>query len=132
MADLGTDVRSLFTANVVDLDPYFQIVSGATAVAHAVARRFLTPAGSLVWDEDVGLDLRDWLLECLSRAQLPAIASMVRTEALKEERVDSATADVTLGASGVLTVTLSCTTAAGPFVLVLAASALTVDLLSIR
>lgn len=132
MADLGTDVRSLFASGSVDLDPYFRVISGTTAVAQAVARRFLTPAGSLPWDQDAGMDLRDLLLEGLDRAQLPAIASMVRAEALKDERVDTATADASLSASGVLSITLSCTTADGPFELVLAVSQLTVDLLAIR
>lgn len=65
-------------------------------------------------------------------AQLPAIASAVRIEALKEERVASAVATAALGADGRLVITLSCATADGPFELVLAVSALSVDLLSVR
>lgn len=134
MTDYGTDVRFLFGAGgTIDLDPYFQPIEGVTAVAHAVARRLVTPAGSLSWDSDVGLDLRQYVNEGLVPAQLPAIASLVRIEAEKDERVESAKADAKLDRlTGVLSISITCTTAAGPFTLVLSVTSLTVELLSTR
>jgi len=129
---LGTDVRSLWGAGATcDLDPTFGVIIGVLAVAHAVARRFVTPNGSLGWDGDAGHDIRDYLNDDLDTSQLSAIAARVRLEALKDERVETAKAQASL-TNGVLLITLACTTGEGPFELVLAASKLTVDLLSIR
>lgn len=126
MASLGTDIASL-----PDLDPLFGTVSEIEALGEALARRYETPRGSLWYAPDYGYDLRGRLGDSLTTSDLAQMPGDIEAEALKDERVQSAAAIVTFDASAAtLTVTLTGTTAIGPFQFVLAVSALTVNLLS--
>lgn len=122
--DYGIDL-----AGVLDLDANLTVVRGPLAVAHALARRLTTPAGGLFYAPTYGYDLRRFLNE----VSLPpgAVASGVETEALKDERVLSASAAVTL-INETLTATLQFETADGPFELTLTVSALSIDLFTRR
>lgn len=129
MISLGTDVNA-----VSDLDAAFGLVSGRLALAQALARRFSTPRGELARigdDPDYGYDLRELLNDDVGPRAPFEIASNAEREALKDERVKSARASAAI-ASGRLTLALFLTDAEGPFRLVLAASAVTVEILKVQ
>lgn len=110
MADLGTDVSTF-----PDLDMSFALISGPRVVAEAIARRLGTPrGGGLFYDPTYGYDLRGYLNEAVPASQLGNIAAAVEQEALRDERVESCTANVTL-TKGVLKVIVRFVTADGPF-----------------
>lgn len=77
---------------VLDCTDGFAEVNGDTAliVAQAVARRFLTPRGSILDDLDQGRDVRGFLHRPATRDELRAFESQLRAEAMKDERVADA------------------------------------------
>lgn len=103
-----------------DLDPLFTLVSERTALIHAIANRYISTRGSLPEDEDYGYNLRDWLGEVIGVNELAVIRQNVEDEALKDERVDAASATVQFfaGASR-CEVRLTIVGSAGEFQLVL-------------
>lgn len=125
VADLGADL-----AGVGDIDPSGLVVAGNAALGQALARRLTTPRGGLVYDDDYGLDCRDWLNAGLTSQRARELAGAVRREALKDERVlDVAVSLAFSQATSVLTLSLRVTTSDGPFDLVVAVSALSVAIL---
>jgi phage baseplate assembly protein W len=125
--DLGTDV-SCFP----DLDPLGTLVSGKTALAQAIARRLTTPRGGLFYDTNYGTDLRLYLNEGMTSEAQSRIKAAIESECRKDERVASATADVTFNAAAQsLAVSISLSIASGPFTLTLAVTQLTVALLTV-
>ena len=113
---------------VNDVDPNFAEVSGRACLAQALARRLITPRLGLIDDPDYGLDVRDWLNDDVTPAEIAKIGRLVEAELLKDERVVRAAASVTF-VTGVLTITASITDGAGTFRLVLAVSELSAKLL---
>lgn len=95
MADLGTDISC-----VEGLDPAFTVVSGTTALSQAIARRLITPRGSLFYDEDYGLDLRAYLNADIATATSFGyqLGAQIEAECLKDERVATVAASVTYDA----------------------------------
>lgn len=63
-------------------------------IAQAVTRRFLTPRRGLIDDDDYGLDLRSYCNRGVTRADLRTLQARCVAEALKDERVTSASIDV--------------------------------------
>ncbi len=123
--DLGTDVNC-----VDDIDPSFALVSGSTAVAQAIARRFDTPRGGLHYDGEYGYDITEWLNRGVSDADLFRIAVAVEAEAGKDERVLQSEATVTYDASTEkLSISLRGACSSGPFQLVLSVDAVSVTVL---
>lgn len=123
--DYGTDVSAL-----PDLDPTFALRSGRAVVGEAVARRLSTPRGSLPYDDDYGFDLRELLGASLSPADVSRVQSAIVAEAEKDERVRGARAQLTFApTSGTFTCSLLLDLADGPFSLVLAVSAVSVEVL---
>lgn len=103
-----------------DLDPNFATISGPRVVLEAVARRLITPRGSML-DREYGYDLRGLLQATLTTADTARIQAEIEAECLKDERVD--TADVTVQlplATGemVITIQLSLSQQVSPFTLV--------------
>lgn len=128
--EYGTDVSTF-----PDLDPKMLPVSGQRAIAEAVARRWITPLGSLVYDPNYGEDLRGLLNAPTDTARLRSIRGALATQALADERVQSATVDLSVSGSGnALTVTVRgrLISAAGPFDLVLTVSQLAANLQILR
>lgn len=126
--DYGTDVSC-----VDDLDPTFALVRGSTAVAQALARRFITARGGLHYDGTYGYDLRNHLNASLDAGDEFLIASAVEAQCEQDERVRSASARVTyVAATETLRVAIVAEGDAGPFELVLGVSAVTIEILSIR
>ena len=111
-----------------DLDPAGRYVSGRKCLAQAFRRRFETGRGTLFYDGEYGLDLREYLNRDLGTGELAALARAIEDQALQDDRVLSATATVTF-VDERLRVELALVDAAGPFDLTLAVSDLTVEVL---
>lgn len=116
---------------VVDLDPAFRLVSGRLALAQAIARRITTRAGLLARigdDPAYGIDVRESLGADTDDRTAFAIAAEVQAEVMRDERVRGADVSAAL-ADGVVILTILLADAIGPFRLVLAVSAVTVEIL---
>jgi len=124
--DIGTPVQG---SGEIGLDPYFGLAREGTAYVQAIARRWVTPRGSLYRHPSYGYDVRQYLNEDIDDADLPAIESALAEEAQADERTDSARVSVTF-ADGVLTVSALLTTITGQtFRLVLAVGEVTTTVL---
>lgn len=126
MPDFGVDIA---TPDASDIDPYFTTVSGWRGLGQSLARRLITPRGSLIDDDAYGYDLRSRLNDTFTPADLAQLGAIVRRELEADERVDYATAAVTFS-QGALRVTAAVQTAEGPFRLVLAVSSVTTEILA--
>lgn len=128
MADLGSDIHC-----VSGVDPAFRIVTGRTAHAQAIARRFGTPRGALARigdDPDYGYDLRAFVGADVGARVVAEVTAGVEREALKDERTRDAKAVVTV-AGGALVIALRLVDADGTFSLTLAVSEVTVSVLKV-
>lgn len=90
---LGTDVSTFVDG---DLDPGLNLIRGPRVVGEALARRLLTPLGTLVGDETYGYDLRAHLDEDLDATDLRLIAGACRVQCEADERVQSVDIRVSL------------------------------------
>lgn len=126
--DLGTDIA---TPDAADLDPYFGTVSGVRAIAQALARRLVTPRGSLLDDDGYGYDLRSRLNDSLEPRDIAALAAIVKRELESDERVESAEVAVSL-ADGTLRVSARVVSSTGAFRLVLAVADVTSEILAVE
>lgn len=113
---------------VDDLDDGMTEVSGRLCLGQAIARRLITPRGGLIDDENYGFNVTGYLNDDVDAATLALIQAGVEGEAVKDERVISATATVTF-LNGALTIVLALTDGEGPFTLVLNISDVTVEVL---
>ncbi len=131
--DYGSDVSTFPVGGVPDLDPTFAPITGTLAVAETVARGLLMPRGRLVdinGEQRVGFWLRSYLGARIDARRLQEIKNGCEREARFDERVLTATAQVTHDSvTNTLTIKLSGQTRAGPFSLVLAVGKLTSELL---
>lgn len=111
--------------------------TGLRLVAEACYRRLITPRGTLRGGEDernYGTDLTAYVGKGAPRKAAAALPGIIRSELLKDERVEAVDVDVltvTEGPATTLPITVNVTTAAGPFELQLLASAVTVELLRV-
>lgn len=126
MPDFGVDIA---TPDASDIDPYFTTVSGWRGLGQALARRLITPRGSLLDDDAYGYDLRSRLSDTFTAADLAQIGAIAKRELEGDERVDSATVTATFSA-GTLRVSAAIQTASGSFRLVLAVSSVTTEILA--
>lgn len=88
MIDYGTDLDC-----VDDLTPDMTAVTGQTVVLQAVARRFTTAKGSLLYDQTYGYGLREKLN---TPANVGQIEREIEHEASQDERVANVAARVTM------------------------------------
>jgi hypothetical protein len=123
MADLGTCM-----ACVTDIKP--GMVSGRRCLGEAIARRLQTPRGGLIDDPNYGFDLSGELNDDVTQEDVARMSSSIVAECLKDERVFGATATVVF-ANGTLLVTIKLTDSAGPFLLVLQVTSVTLELLTV-
>lgn len=134
MTALGTDIAT--PANdegILDLDPAFGLASGRLMLAQAIGRRITRRRGELAWvgdDPDDGIDVRDFLGGDADSVSTFRIAAQVQAEALRDERVLGCEVAAST-TDGVLTLSLRLADAAGPFRMVVAVSALTIDMLKV-
>jgi hypothetical protein len=132
VVEFGADMRVTVEDGVFDLDPTGALDTPARAVAMAVARRFVVERGALFYDPNYGLDLRGYLAKAMTPGELFALRSLVTAEAEKDERVQSADADVSFDpTTNALRVRIVCTSALGTFSLTLDVSSLSVELLDL-
>lgn len=114
-----------------DIDPLWTFLEGATqeatALAQAVARRFICTRGGLFYDPSYGLDLRLFISSTFSPAQ---VEEQIAAEARKDERITDCVATVTvLGETW--EVQIKCTASTGAtFDFTLSVSRVTVSLLT--
>jgi phage baseplate assembly protein W len=123
--DFGSDVSA-----IPDLDPAFTLRTGARVLGEALARRLMTPSGSLFYDPDYGLDLRAFLNESFTPRTAAKLQTLIAAEVQKDPRVASVAVVVTFNpAARTMRVQLSVEADAGPFQFVLGVDAVTVALL---
>jgi phage baseplate assembly protein W len=115
----------------VDLSVDFLNVSGRTALAQALFRRWTTDRGTLIDDPNYGTNLSDYINDDLGPGDVAKIRAAAESEALKDERVLDITSIGELTQEGVLNLTFTIVDAAGPFTLTVAVSDVTVDLLRV-
>jgi phage baseplate assembly protein W len=95
--------------------------SDVRLVAEAALRRLTTARGTLLDDPDYGLDLRSFLHRGQTPADLLAMRGAVRSELLKDDRIDDGALTVELIRSGVeIQISISVTASEAPFALTLA------------
>jgi len=124
--DLGTDVSSY-----PDYDPLGTMVSGNVALCQRVARRLTNPRGAWFWAPNECTDIRAYMNEAMTAEKLASIKGDIERETLREEEVQTASADVSFNqAAMTLTIHLTGTTnTTGPFAFVLAITAVTLAIL---
>lgn len=88
--DYGIDVSTFPD----DLDGSFALFGGPRVVLEAVARRLMTPRGSLLGSPDYGVDLRAWVNESVDEASLQNLKATIESQAQQDERVEAALADI--------------------------------------
>jgi hypothetical protein len=126
--DLGTDISCY-----PDLAANDVLVSGFVALAQRIARRLTNPRGAWFWAPNECTDVRGYLNEALTVDKQASMKADIEREALREETVATANADITVnpltsqGQS--VTVHLTGTTSAGPFQFVLGVTAVTLAIL---
>lgn len=126
--DLGTDIALL-----TDLAPVWGLATGATNLLNALLRRLTTPRGGLFYDLDYGYDVTAQLNAALTQTDVGRIRGAINSELLKDDRVLSLGVTAAfLFATKALSISIQIDTAEGPFDLVLAASSVTVELLSVN
>lgn len=81
-----------------DLTEYCDEVNGGSklALGQALYRRVTTPRGSLIDDPDYGLDVPGFLNRGATQRELAGLAGAIRNELVKDDRVESAQAQVTI------------------------------------
>ncbi len=128
MADLGTDIMCLH-----GLGKVFVLASGRKNLALAIARRYRTRRGGLFYDPNYGYPLTLLLSAELTDGAVQAIGPSLAQEALKDERVLACEVDFQYDrTTKTATIRCSLTDADGPFVLILKANAVTVEILEIQ
>jgi hypothetical protein len=125
MADLGTDLDWADDA----VSPLFPTCSGRRALALCCCRRLMTARDSVDWARDEGYDLRQ-----LINSKIPAsrAAAMVEAELIKDERVESVTAEIEVGEDGTYACHVTLDDGDGPFDFVMSVDAAAVSLVSLQ
>lgn len=113
-------------AGITDIDKNLSVTAGRFATAQAIARRWMTPRGTLFYDPNYG----GGLLTFLNAPTTPTdqISHVLEAQALLDERILDATVDVTFESeTGKLTIRGQLEEDDGPFALTLTASAMASD-----
>lgn len=87
---------------VSDISPTGTDAAGYRAFGESLARRLITPAGTLLDDDDYGLDVRQYLNSAHARASLRRISAQVSAEIVKDDRVASVDATVSFVGSSLV------------------------------
>lgn len=116
MKYLGTDLAS----NLQGYD------SGWDALQKVLLRRLTTRRGSLFYDADFGMDVRAWVNAGVTQQNLWELATLVKRELGKDERVSVATVTITPQVGDVLLIKADIATSRGKFALVVEAGKLEV------
>ena len=117
------------TPSGLDLSMPSYIASGNQAVVEAILRRWTTTRGQLIDDPNYGFNVYDLVSDDLGTTDIANAQQKLAAEAQKDERVLRASVQLTLTTPGLLSIVAVITTAAGPFKLVLAVSAVNLTIL---
>ncbi len=126
MTDYGIEMSCL-----KDIASDGRTVSGFMVVAEAIYRRLTTPRGRLIGDPNYGTDITEYINADMSPRDIAGLRAEISAECVKDERVIAAKTTADLGADGVLIITIVLDTGEEIGSLVLAASEVTVDLVSV-
>lgn len=117
---------------VDDLLPTLGTVSGRRLLSEAVVRRITTPRGRLIDDPNFGIDIRLWLDDDVTPADIQRRIRAVDAEIERDERVVNSTTQVVSFVNGDLVLRIVLEPSDEPsFSLTLSVTALTVEILSI-
>ena len=129
MTQAAIDFGTCWATPTGDLSMPASMASGFQAVAQAVLRRWSATRGRLIDDPNYGENVTDMIGDDMGPSDLAYAQQKLSAEAQKDERVLACVVALALSGVGLLTVSAKITTAAGPFTMVVAASAATVQLL---
>jgi hypothetical protein len=116
---------------LLDGDPSLRTVTGRAILVQSLLCRQSTPRGSVIDCPNDCLDLRDYVAEGMTPTQVLSIYGTIQAELLKDQRVSQAIVNGSYSfQTSVLTLNEAITSSYGPFTLVLAVSAVTVQLLN--
>lgn len=90
-ADYGTDLSCREDADAGD-----RTTSGFERLAEELYHSITCPAGMIVDDEDAGIDVRALLLKPMTATQIEVRRNEIKEELLLDDRVASATVDLTV------------------------------------
>lgn len=110
----------------------FRVASGRLALAQALYRRWTTDRGTLIGDPNYGTNITDFINEDVNPRDLAWVISIACDEAKKDERVQAIKGTAEMTDTGVMNLVFEVTDAAGPFLLTLNVSSVTVNLLSVE
>lgn len=120
--DFGTDITAIPALS-------FEQKTGIANLGEAMARRFQTPPGGLFYDEEYGRDLRELVNRRFTDDMIHEEAAGIAAEAEKDARILAADASLERMGDRDYKLTLTLDTAEGPFALVMAIGAVTVEVL---
>lgn len=109
----------------------FRTVSGRTALAQSLYRRWTTDQGTLIGDPNYGKNLTNYINDDVTTAEIGQIVAIAVAEAKQDERVVDITGEGRLAEDGTLYLTFEVIDGQGPFTLTIAVSAVTVTLLTV-
>jgi hypothetical protein len=100
MADEDLDIRMFVNGEgPPDLDPYFNEIEGAEAIAQSVALRCYTPKGYAVGHNidapNDGVFLPDFVQSAMTKQTMFTVKTLVNGETRKDDRVETARVEVT-------------------------------------
>jgi hypothetical protein len=118
----GSCLATLPNANgTLDLTPDMRKASGRDVLSQSLIRRQTTPRGSVLTSPNDCIDIRQLISAGMSQAQLQALASSIRVELLKDQRVNACQVSISVNtATGATTIMESIQSSLGPFTLTLA------------
>ena len=114
-----------------------RFVTGTRLLAEAIYRRLTTPRGTLLGGEEeafYGLDLADLIGSTDTDSDAKTLPGRIRNELSKDERVEDvqvSVEEIEDGPARAFRIVIDVKSAAGPFSLQLAASAVSIDILGI-
>lgn len=127
-SELGVDIDGVF-----DVGRSLSLAFAIKNLGNALCRRLITPRGSLFYDPNYGIDVRDYLKAGFTPSRLASLRSEITAEVLKDERVQSADVSVAVNQqAATMTITIVVDIASGPFELMIGVDSLTVELLSAK
>lgn len=126
----GQDFAIVLVNGVLDFLPTMGTTTGRTLLVQSIICRQTTPTGSVIDCPNDCFDVRDWISEGMTTAQLANLGTAVSNELQKDTRLTSVYVAATFNfATGQLSLAEKFTSGYGPFSFTLAISQVTGALL---